>query len=131
MPAPPASARLKIHKAMYGTRVFLNGQLVGDHLPCFTPAEFDVRRFLAPPGATERAGDPRRRRRGVLPKETARRTGPREDPTITIPGIYDSVELILSGLPRIANVQTVPDVEGKAVRVVAEIEGAAAAGRSV
>ena len=43
-----------------------------------------------------------------------------------IPGIYDSVELILTGAPYVVNVQTVPDVPGKAVRVVAEITGAAA-----
>jgi len=34
----PEVALLKIHKAKYGTRVFLNGKLIGDHLPCFTPA---------------------------------------------------------------------------------------------
>ncbi len=38
------------------------------------------------------------------------------------PGIYDSVELILSGLPRVANVQVVPDIDGKTARIVAEIE---------
>jgi hypothetical protein len=46
----PEVLRLKLHKAMYGTRVFLNGKLVGEHLPCFAPAEFDVRPFLNPPG---------------------------------------------------------------------------------
>ena len=46
----PEVVRLKLHKAMYGTRVFLNGKLVGEHLPCFTPVEFDIRRFLNPPG---------------------------------------------------------------------------------
>ena len=38
-----------------------------------------------------------------------------------IPGIYDSVELILAAAPYIVNVQTVPNIPGKAVRVVAEI----------
>ena len=40
-----------------------------------------------------------------------------------VPGIFDSVTLILSGLPRVVNVQAAPDVERKTVRVVAEIEG--------
>jgi hypothetical protein len=40
-----------------------------------------------------------------------------------VPGIYDSVELILSGSPHIANVQAVPNVAGKSVRVVAQMEG--------
>jgi hypothetical protein len=39
----PAVARLKVAKAMFGTRVFLNGTLLGDHLPSFTPGYFDAR----------------------------------------------------------------------------------------
>jgi beta-galactosidase/beta-glucuronidase len=46
----PEVVRLKLHKAMYGTRVYLNGKLVGDHLPCFTPAELELRQFLKEPG---------------------------------------------------------------------------------
>ena len=42
----PAVARLKVAKAMFGTRVFLNGTLLGDHLPCFTPGYFDARPAL-------------------------------------------------------------------------------------
>ena len=34
----PAVAMLKIHKAKYGTKVWLNGEVAGEHLPCFTPA---------------------------------------------------------------------------------------------
>ena len=33
----PAVARLKVAKAMFGTRVFVNGALLGDHIPSFTP----------------------------------------------------------------------------------------------
>jgi len=39
-----------------------------------------------------------------------------------IPGIYDSVELILTGAPYIERVQTVPDIKQSKVKVVAEIE---------
>ena len=42
----PEVALLKIHKACYGTRVILNGHDLGEHLPCFTPAYFDVKPFL-------------------------------------------------------------------------------------
>jgi hypothetical protein len=38
--------QLKIGKAMYGTRVFLNGKMIGDHAPCFTPGLFDVKDAL-------------------------------------------------------------------------------------
>ena len=45
----PAVAVLKLHKAAYGSRVFLNGTLLGEHLPSFTPGYFDapVTRLLA------------------------------------------------------------------------------------
>ena len=36
----PAVAKLKVGKAMFGTRVFLNGSLLGDH-----PAQFHARIF--------------------------------------------------------------------------------------
>jgi beta-galactosidase/beta-glucuronidase len=39
-----------------------------------------------------------------------------------IPGIFDSVELILTGAPYIVNVQAVPDILAKKVRVIAEVE---------
>ncbi|MBN2294431.1 MAG: hypothetical protein JXM70_18525 [Pirellulales bacterium] len=115
----PEVARLKIHKAKYGTRVFLNGQLVGDHLPCFTPAVLDVRKYLK--GSDEpnvlivRVGSCR----DSIPKSIP--DGHDFEKIRYIPGIYDSVELIISGNPYIERVQTVPDLENKAVRVVATL----------
>jgi len=38
----PAIVRLKVSKAMFGSRVLLNGKLVGDHAPSFTPGYFDL-----------------------------------------------------------------------------------------
>ena len=38
----PAVALLKIHKAKYGSRVYLNGKEIGTHLPNFTPGYLDV-----------------------------------------------------------------------------------------
>jgi hypothetical protein len=118
----PAVARLKIHKARYGTRVYLNGKLVGDHLPCFTPALIDVRQQLRGDGQTNEL---------VIRVGAWREAVPRSIPDgwdfekiRYIPGIYDSVELILSGTPHIVNVQAVPDLDNKAVRVVAEVASA-------
>ncbi len=43
--------------------------------------------------------------------------------TAIIPGIYDSVKLILCDGPRIANVQCVPDIDAQRVRLLVELEG--------
>ncbi len=31
---------------MFGTRVYLNGTFIGEHLPCFTPGYFDFKTAL-------------------------------------------------------------------------------------
>ncbi len=118
----PAVAVLKIHKARYGTKVFLNGHLVGEHLPCFTPAYLDVKKHLRGDGQENEL---------VIRVGANRESIPQDMPTgwdfekyLYIPGIYDSVELILTGTPYIRNVQIAPDVPGKTARIVAELEGA-------
>lgn len=113
----PEIALLKLHKARYGAEVWLNGQRVGEHLPCFTPVEFDARPYLRP-GENEvliRLGA----NRESLPPDQP--TGWDFEKCLFIPGLNDSVELILSGAPFLRNVQTVPDPVAKSVRVVAEI----------
>jgi len=42
----PEIALLKVGKAMFGTRVYLNGTFIGEHLPCFTPGYFDLKKSL-------------------------------------------------------------------------------------
>ena len=42
----PAVAMLKIHKARTARRSFSTARLVGEHLPCFTPALLDVKPYL-------------------------------------------------------------------------------------
>lgn len=114
----PAVARLKVHKARYGTKVFLNGQAVGEHGPCFTPGWFDVRPYLKPPGSENelliRVGASLAQ---VPPNLT---DGWDNEKSRYIPGIYDSVELVLCGTPHVVNVQTVPNVEQRSVRAVLE-----------
>lgn len=127
--AIPAVAILKVHKARYGTKVWLNGRLVGEHLPCFTPALMDVKPYLKGAGQENelvvRVGADRE----CLPK--GQPTGWDFEKYLYIPGIYDSVELILSGEPRIVNIQAVPDIEVRSVRVVAELQSSSAGSCSV
>jgi beta-galactosidase len=116
----PAIAILKINKAKYGTKVWLNGQLVGEHLPCFTPALMDVKPHLKGAGQPNelivRVGADRE----CLPE--GQPGGWDFEKYLYLPGIYDSVGLILTGAPYIANVQTVPDIAKGQVRVVTEVQ---------
>ncbi|HLB72954.1 MAG TPA: glycoside hydrolase family 2 TIM barrel-domain containing protein [Sedimentisphaerales bacterium] len=116
----PEFAILKIQKARYGTKVWLNGKVVGEHLPCFTPALVDVKRMLKGDGEENEL---------IIRLGADRESIPEGQPGgwdfekyKYIPGIYDSVELILTGRPYIANVQTVPDISTGKVRVVTEIQ---------
>ena len=117
-PVPPVAV-LKIHKARYGAKVFLNGQVVGEHLPCFTPALLDVKPQLRGQGQENQLVIRVGADRECLPEGMP--TGWDFEKYLYIPGIYDSVELILTGSPQIVNVQTVPDIEKGAVRAIVEV----------
>ena len=116
----PAVATLRVGKAMFGARVILNGLVQGDHLPCFTPGVFDVRSAL-------RAGENELLIRVGADRDAVPRGVPSGfdyEKTRYIPGIFDSVELILSGTPHVLNAQAAPDIEAKAVRVQAPVRNA-------
>ncbi len=111
----PTVALLKVHKAMFGTRVFLNGQSLGDHLPCFTPGYFNAKAALKV-GENElviRLGADRDAVGPAIP------SGFDYEKERYIPGIFDSVELILSGTPHLTQLQAAPDLAARAVRVQA------------
>ena len=114
-------AKLKVHKACYGTQVWLNGRLLGDHLPSFTPGWFDVRDALKAAGQENELIIRVGAHREALPPGMP--TGWDFEKYLYTPGIYDSVELVLAERPFVVNVQTVPDLEKGAVRVVAEVDG--------
>lgn len=119
----PAVARIKVHKAMFGSRVFLNGQLLGDHVPSFTPGYFNARPAL-------KVGDNEIIVRVGAFRDAVSKTVPSGwdyEKFRFCPGIFDSVELILSGSPYIARVQAVPDIEKKAVTVHVWLKSADAA----
>ena len=121
-----ALARLKIFKSMFGTKVYLNGREVGESALNFTPLYFTVTPFLkgngaenelvvrvgahisAVPDSVVSGGDPERHR---YP-----------------PGIYDHVQLILSGDPYLLRTQVVPDIAGKRVQVVIDFAAEKAGG---
>ncbi len=116
----PEVALLKVFKAKYGTRVYVNGQFVGEHLPNFTPGYFDIKSYLKPHQENEliiRVGA----HRESVPE--GRPSGWDFEKYLYIPGIYDAVELILTGAPYISNVQIVPDIEQQTAHIIAEVTG--------
>jgi beta-galactosidase len=109
----PAVAVIKVHKAMFGTRVVLNGQILGDHLPSFTPGYFNAASAL-------RNGENELLIRVGADRDAVGRTIPSGfdfEKERYIPGIFDSVELILSGTPHFTQVQAAPEIAAKTVRV--------------
>ena len=111
-PIPPV-ATLKVGKAMFGTRAILNGKLLGDHAPCFTPGFFDARNALRT-GENEliiRVGADGNAVGPAVP------SGSDYEKERYLPGIFDAVELVLSGTPNIVNVQVAPDLASREARV--------------
>jgi len=109
----PEIATLKVSKAMFGTKVFLNDIDLGDHLPCFTPGYFNLKGAL-------KTGE----NKLFIRVGSARNSVPFSIPDgfdfekdRYIPGIFDNVELILSGVPNIISAQAAPDIYKKEVRV--------------
>ena len=95
----PPVALLKIGKGKFGTRVYVNGKLAGDHHPCFTPGWFDVRKHLKGAGQENEIVVRVGAFYDVLPPHV--RWGRDPEKTRYLPGIYDDVELILTGTPLI------------------------------
>ena len=100
------------------TRAILNGKDLGEHLPCFTPGYFNVKEAL-------KTGE----NRLLIRVGSCRNSVPFSIPDgfdfekdRYIPGIFDNVDLILSGTPRIISVQTAPDIINKQVRVQVKLE---------
>jgi beta-galactosidase len=115
-------AVLKVAKAMFGTKVVLNGKALGEHLPCFTPGYFDAAGALRE-GENElviRIGSCR----SSLPSSVP--TGFDFEKERYIPGIFDGVELMLSGTPHLVRVQTVPDIVHGRVGVQVTLDRAGA-----
>ncbi|HEY1270975.1 MAG TPA: hypothetical protein VGF08_03290, partial [Terriglobales bacterium] len=109
-----ALAILRISKAQFGAAVWLNGKRIGEHLPCFTAAVFDVTGAIRWNGANElivRVGA----HPGVLPENVS--AGTDFEKNRWTPGIYDSVSLQLSDNPAIETVQVAPRLSDSSILV--------------
>src|SRR5580765_4062715 len=113
VPTTNSVAILRINKAQFGAAVWLNGVKVGDHLPCFTAAIFDVSKAIRR-GQNElivRVGA----HPGVLPPTVS--GGTDFEKIRWTPGVYDNVSLALSENPSIANVQVAPRIADSSIVV--------------
>jgi beta-galactosidase len=106
-------AILRINKAQFGAAAWLNGVKIGDHLPCFTSAVFDVSKAIRR-GENElivRVGA----HPGVLPPYVS--GGTDFEKIRWTPGIYDNVSLNLSENPVTESVQVAPKIADSSITV--------------
>jgi len=117
-PASHSVALLKISKAQFGIAVYLNGQKLGEHLPCFTAAYFDASKAIRWSGENEltiRVGA----HPGVLPGNVS--SGTDFEKNRWTPGIYDEVSLMAFDGAGITNVQAAPRIASSEVLVQTEL----------
>ncbi len=112
----PEVATLKIFKAMFGSKVFLNGKEVGENPLNFTPGYFNIKPYLKGNNQTNEIIV----RVGAFINnvpDTVLSGGEAERHRYP-PGIYDRVEIILRGSPYVVRAQVVPDIINHQVSVI-------------
>ena len=111
-------AVLRIDKAQFGAMVWLNGKQIGEHLPCFSAAVFNVSDALRWSGENElivRIGA----HPGVLPETVS--AGTDFEKNRWTPGIYDSVSISFSDNPVIETIQVAAKVKDGSILVQAKL----------
>jgi len=108
---PPAGkevALLRINKAQFTTAVWLNGKKVGEHNGCFTAGYFNLSQAIRWDGENLLVV-----RIGAHPKivPPSIPAGTDFEKEKWIPGIYDSVSLILADNPVIESIQVAPRLD--------------------
>ncbi len=110
----PEVAQIKFHKLKYFCEAYLNGQHIGGSESAYTPVCLNVSKHI------KRNGEENILMVAVKPFVVASNGRPYgEDGEIRyhFPGIYDSVELILSGSPYIREIQVAPDLSEGGIRI--------------
>jgi beta-galactosidase len=99
-------AFLKLEQSMYGTVVWINGNLVGESISCYTSQEYRVDGFLRYGSENEvlvRVGQ-----KHTLPPESA--VGKDQERLSFIPGIWGDVKLVHTGSVRVKLIQILPRI---------------------
>ena len=108
---------LKIHKAQYGKKIFVNKQLVAEDFPSYTSFVVDIQKYLNDAGQENelviRLGS-------YYNYPDSFVDGHDFEKIRFISGIYDDVELIQTSFPLIENVQVAPNIHDSSITVVCE-----------
>ena len=125
--APPqgaAQAFLCLHKAKNGVKVWLNGEVLGEHFSTFTLSEYNASGVIRYGEANElvvRLGADRSQLPSFVP------AGDDDEKDRWYPGLWDSVSLVLTGEASIANIKIEPDIDAGMVRIKTVLFNSAAA----
>ncbi len=119
--ALPEVAILKIGKAKYGSEVWLNGRRLGENSRHFLSGSYNVSGILKGQGESNKlvvkvgtSVTYRRNNKNIY--------GDALEKIRHLPGIYDNVDLILTGSVFVEKVQVVPNLDKQSVRVVAWVQ---------
>jgi len=121
--APPVKrevALLKIGKSQFGTKVWLNGREVGEHLSCWTAGYYNLTDAINWSGENQlvvRIGA----HPAVLP-ENIPGAGVYSSKHKWTPGIYDNVSLILCDNPVIETIQVAPRVDSSEMIIQTKVK---------
>ena len=117
----PAVVQLKVHRAQYGSAVWLNGVKLGENGRNYQPGFYDASKVLKGNGEQNelivRVGTS-----VTFSQNNQNIYGDVLEKKRHLPGIYDNVELILSGNLRIEKVQVIPNIKKQTAKVIAWIE---------
>ncbi len=109
---------LQLEQVQYGTEIWLNNQMVGGDIPCYTSQEFDLTDYVKMDGSNEllvRVG-----KKETLPAHSA--VGNDFEKLSFIPGIWGDIWLHFYGEGRIEWTRILPDIERDSVNIYSEIK---------
>lgn len=103
-----------LHKAKYGVKVWLNGQVLGEHFGAFTLSEYNASNAIRYGEQNEllvRVGADRGQIPAFIP------AGADTEKQRWYPGLWDAVSLVLTGPVSIAAVKVEPDIDRGRVKI--------------
>lgn len=109
---------LQLEQVQFGAQVWLNGQLIGEDIPCYTSQWYDLTTHLNDNNQNillVRVGQ-----KHTLPEHSA--VGNDQEKLAWIPGIWGEVKLHIYGAGRIPWMRIIPDINTGKIHVTTEIE---------